>query len=67
MAMEISRMADEVLKHPNQLLEVVQSRLDKINELYLGCTADSENDGHRFGESLSPEDKKALIAFLATL
>jgi hypothetical protein len=26
-----------------------------------------ENKGHRFGEDLSPDDKKALIAFLATL
>ena len=67
MAIEIGQMADEVLKHPDQLLQIVQSRLDRINELYLSCTADSENDGHRFGESLSPEDKKALIAFLATL
>jgi hypothetical protein len=67
MAIEIGQMADEVVKHPDQLLQIVQPRLDKINELYLSCTADSENDGHRFGESLSPEDKKALIAFLATL
>ena len=31
------------------------------------CTADIENDGHRFGEDLPEADKKALIAFLATL
>ena len=31
------------------------------------CTAEIENDGHRFGEDLSDADKKALIAFLATL
>jgi hypothetical protein len=36
-------------------------------EMYDTCTADVENEGHRFGESLSAEDKKALTAFLATL
>lgn len=36
-------------------------------DLYASCTAAVENDGHRFGESLSAEDKKALTAFLATL
>ena len=30
-------------------------------------TADVENEGHTFGQGLSPADKKALIAFLATL
>ena len=35
--------------------------------LQLSCTADVENDGHRFGEDLPDADKKALIAFLATL
>jgi|HubBroStandDraft_3_1064219.scaffolds.fasta_scaffold04336_3 hypothetical protein len=34
---------------------------------YATCTADVENDGHRFGADLSPQDKKALTAFLATL
>ncbi|MFP5288203.1 MAG: cytochrome c, partial [Thermoanaerobaculia bacterium] len=35
--------------------------------VYDTCTADVENAGHRFGESLSAEDKAALTAFLATL
>lgn len=36
-------------------------------EQYDTCTADVENAGHPFGESLSAEDKAALTAFLATL
>ena len=36
-------------------------------QAYSSCTADVENDGHRFGEDLPDADKKALIAFLATL
>jgi hypothetical protein len=34
---------------------------------YSNCTAEIENEGHRFGEDLSDADKKALTAFLATL
>jgi len=39
----------------------------KLIEFYSSCTADVENDGHTFGEDLPEADKKALIAFLATL
>jgi mono/diheme cytochrome c family protein len=67
MAIELGQMADELLKNPDGLLQVVRPRLDTINQLYLSCGASSEDDGHRFGESLPTEDKKALIAFLATL
>jgi hypothetical protein len=35
--------------------------------VYSSCTADVENDGHRFGEGLAAADKLALTAFLATL
>jgi hypothetical protein len=42
-------------------------RHPKLVELYSSCTSEIENDGHRFGEGLSAADKKALIAFLATL
>ena len=37
------------------------------SEIYSSCTAEVENEGHRFGEDLPDADKKALIAFLATL
>jgi hypothetical protein len=67
LAMEVRQMADEVVRRPERLVEVARPRLPTIKELYLSCSADGEADGHRFGESLPPEDKKALIAFLATL
>ena len=37
------------------------------SDIYSSCTAEVENAGHRFGEGLPADDKKALIAFLATL
>ena len=42
-------------------------RYPRLVEVYSSCTADIENTGHRFGEDLPDADKKALIAFLATL
>ena len=38
-----------------------------IQQMYSNSTADVENEGHTFGQGLSPADKKALTAFLATL
>ena len=38
-----------------------------IQKMYSNSTADVENEGHTFGATLPPQDKKALIAFLATL
>ena len=32
--------------------EIARPRLPHLKELYLSCTAEVENDGHRFGESL---------------
>ena len=51
----------------SRLAEIARPHLDTLKDVYLSCGAVIENDGHRFGEALSPEDKKALIAFLATL
>ena len=44
-----------------------RDHLPFIQRMYSNSTADVENEGHTFGQSLSPADKKALIAFLATL
>ena len=44
-----------------------RDHLPFIQQMYSNSTADVENDGHTFGQGLSPADKKALIAFLATL
>jgi len=46
---------------------VLDEEADILFTLYSSCTAEIENAGHRFGEDLSDDDKKALTAFLATL
>ena len=56
----------ELLKQPDKPVETLR-KYPKLIEFYSSCTADIENDGHRFGEDLPEADKKALIAFLATL
>ena len=53
--------------HPQRLLDIVRARLDVVSPLYSSCAAVVEDGGHRFGESLPEPDKRALIAFLATL
>ena len=44
-----------------------RDHLPFIQQMYSNSTVEIENDGHTFGSSLSPVDKKALTAFLATL
>ena len=44
-----------------------REHLPFIQRMYSNSTAAVENEGHSYGESLSPADKSALIAFLATL
>ncbi len=56
----------QILKDPASMIAAV-GKNPKILEAYSTCTADIENDGHRFGESLPTGDKNALIAFLATM
>jgi hypothetical protein len=58
-------MADAV-KDPEKLVDAVRAR-PRLLVAYSSCFADVENEGHRFGEDLPDRDKKALIAFLATL
>jgi hypothetical protein len=66
-AVVITEMADEVLRNPKQLITAAGKRLPVLLTLYSTCRAEVENAGHPFGENLSPEDKQALIAFMATL
>lgn len=63
----IDAIADEVMAHPKEIIHAVGKRLDILLALYSNCRAEVENAGHPFGEGLSPQDKKALIAFMATL
>ena len=65
-AAELQSLSGEVLKDPAQLIAAVKKR-PLLLEAYSACLADVENDGHPFGEGLSDKEKKALIAFLATL
>jgi hypothetical protein len=49
------------------IARIGRDHLPFIQRMYSNSTADVENGGHTFGQGLSPADKKALIAFLATL
>jgi hypothetical protein len=56
----------ELAKDPAKMLDTVR-KYPKVLEAYSSCLASVENVGHRFGTDLSEADKRALIAFLATL
>lgn len=60
-------LARQAVVDPEQLLAAAEKNLPLLMQAYSNCTADVENAGHRFGEDLPPQDKRALTAFLATL
>ena len=66
LAKAVSDTLGAIVKDPASMIAAV-GKNPKILEAYSTCTADIENDGHRFGESLPDVDKKSLIAFLATM
>jgi hypothetical protein len=53
----------ELIEKPGSILEAGA----ELREIYSNSLAVIENDGHRFGEDLSDQEKDALTAFLATL
>ena len=63
---DLRSVAADIARDPEQLVEAMR-RYPQLLAVYSSCTADIENGGHRFGEGLSDADKKALIAFVATL
>jgi hypothetical protein len=63
---ELGAIVGEIAKDPERLVDTIR-RHPRLAEIYSSCTAQVENEGHRFGEDLPDADKKALIAFLATL
>jgi hypothetical protein len=63
---ELRALGAELVKDPSKPIETARKH-QRLIEAYRSCTADVENDGHPFGQDLSDADKKALIAFLATL
>jgi hypothetical protein len=65
-ALELRLLTEEIAKEPERMVEAIGG-FPHLVESYSSCTANIENEGHRFGEDLSESDKNALIAFLATL
>jgi hypothetical protein len=65
-AADLRAVTAEIAKDPEQLVEALR-RYPRLIEIYSSCTADVENQGHPFGQDLTEQDKKALIAFLATV
>ena len=49
------------------IAQIGEEHLAFIQQMYSNSMVDVENDGHTYGQGLSAQDKKALIAFLATL
>ncbi len=64
----LTKLAGELPKHLTDGKGYLVARADahQLLRLYGNCTADIENGGHTFGASLPAQDKKALIAYLAT-
>lgn len=63
---ELREILAEVTRDPTQMIQSIRKR-PHLLKVYSSCTADVENDGHRFGEGLAGSDKNALVAFLATM
>ena len=66
LAAELRTLGAELVKDPSRPIEAARKH-KRLIEAYSSCTADIENDGHPFGQGLPDADKKALIAFLATM
>lgn len=64
---ELQAIADEVRKSPSRFVDIMREKRPFLQRHYTTCMQEVENEGHRFGEDLSDADKKALIAFMATL
>ncbi len=63
---ELREAGTALLKDPSKPVQTLRNH-PKLIELYSTCNGDIENDGHPFGQDISEADKKALIAFLATI
>src|SRR5690606_9806429 len=66
-AARVNAMLAEILSQPGNAIGVLRAYRPDVQRLYSHSTAIVENQGHRFGESLSDEQKRDLTAFLATL
>jgi hypothetical protein len=66
-AARVRDLLGELARRPGNAIEVLRAYREDIQRFYSNSTAIIENEGHRFGESLSAEQKDDLTAFLATL
>ncbi len=64
---ELQAIAKGVAANPAKFVELLRDKKPFLEKYYQTCTAEIENEGHRFGEDLPEADKSALTAFLATL
>ncbi len=64
---ELEAMIGEFVAHLTQPLNVLEKHQALIKKHYMTSTDFWENSGHPFGTGLSDREKKALIAFVATL
>ena len=65
-ASELRQITGEIVSNPERLVDALRNH-PRLADYYSSCTDMVENGGHPFGEGLSPADKNALIAFVATL
>jgi hypothetical protein len=64
----LNQLIQGLVSNPESVVAAIgREHLPFLQQMYSNSTAAVENEGHTFGGSLSPEDKKALTAFLATL
>ena len=64
----LKALTSGLVSSPERVVSRIGSEhLPFLQQMYRNSTIEIENDGHTFGRSLTPADKKALIAFLATL
>lgn len=64
----LKELRDRLLREREKAIVDISGDPNTFVQRYYSNVLDRvENKGHRFGEDLSPTDKKALIAFMATL
>jgi hypothetical protein len=64
----VNQLMKGLVSSPESVVAAIgREHLPFLQRLYSNSTVAVENEGHTFGRALSPEDKKALTAFLATL
>ena len=64
----LKQLMTGLVSNPDMVIsQIGRDHLPFIQRMYSNSTADIENEGHTFGRGLSQADKRALMAFLATL